>query len=96
MDSYRCIGDDSDICRFQQTSQTSLDVNELVFFSICGKVIIGMCQTIVIYLTSCNNVTCIFYILIVCFFFHGNYFKSSSILSFKVSNVQCSSVLSLK
>ena len=24
----------SDICRFQQTSQTSLDVNELVFFSI--------------------------------------------------------------
>ena len=34
MDSYRCIGDDSDICRFQQTSQTSLDVNERFVFSI--------------------------------------------------------------
>ena len=30
----RLIGYRSDICRFQQTSQTSLDVNELVFFSI--------------------------------------------------------------
>jgi hypothetical protein len=35
----RLIGASSDICRFQQTNQTSLDVNELVFLYMVAKLL---------------------------------------------------------
>ena len=47
--SYRSLG--SDICRFQQTNQTSLDVNELVFLYMVAK-LLSTCAKVLHYMNE--------------------------------------------
>ena len=47
----RLIGDNSDICRFQQTNQTSLDVNELVFLYMVAK-LLSTCAKVLHYMNE--------------------------------------------